>query len=73
MQLRKSIVFLKKKNVPRKTILVHIWLPILFNAFDNVKLYHLIVKRPLIPVFQIRVRNVKLVLLISAKTYVVGN
>ena len=34
--LYNRIVFFLKKNVPRKTILVHKWLPILLNAFDSV-------------------------------------
>ena len=51
-------VFVKKKNVPRKIILVHKSLPILFNAFDSVLLYYRTVKRLLIPTY-----NGKIVLL----------
>ena len=53
----------KDKNVPKKIILVHKWLPILLNAIDSVVLYYRAVKRLLIPILQIRVRNRKLVLL----------
>ena len=42
---------------------MHKWLPILVNAFDSVLLYGRTVKRLLIPVLQIRVRNVKVFLL----------
>ena len=48
----------KDKNVPKKTILVHKWLLILYML-----LYYRTVKRLLIPILQIRVRNGKLVLL----------
>ena len=53
----------KDKNVPKKIILVQKWLSILLNAFDSVLLYYRTVKRLLIPILQIRVRNGKLVLL----------
>ena len=51
--------YFQRKNVPWKTILVHIWLPILLNEFNSVVLYYLIVKRLLKPFRQISVRNVK--------------
>ena len=52
------IVFVKTiLNAPKNTILVHKWLPILLNAFDSVLLYYRTVKRLLIPILQIRVRN----------------
>ena len=63
MQKYSRIVFVKKKNVRKKIILVHKWLPILLNAFDSVLLYYRTVKRLLIPILQIRVRNGKLFLL----------
>ena len=53
----------KDKNVSKKIILVQKWLSILLNAFDSVLLYYRTVKRLLIPILQIRVRNGKLVLL----------
>ena len=42
---------------------MHKWLPILLNAFDSVLLHYRTLKRLLIPILQIRVRNGKLVLL----------
>ena len=42
---------------------MHKWLPILLNAFDCVLLHYRTVKRLLIPILQIRVRNGKIVLL----------
>ena len=44
-------------------ILVHKWLLILLYGFDSVLLYYRTVKRLLIAILQIRVRNGKLVLL----------
>ena len=63
MQKLNRIVPVKTKNVPKKIILVQKWLPILLNAFDSVLLYYRTVKRLLITILQIRVRNGKLVLL----------
>ena len=44
-----------------------------FNAFDGVYLYYLIVKRLLIPVLQIRVRNVNLFVLFVNQNICCGN
>ena len=53
----------KDKNVRKKIIFVLKWLSILLNAFDSLYLYYRTVKRLLISILQIRVRNGKLVLL----------
>ena len=53
-------------------MLVHKSLPILLNTFDSVVLYYRTVKRLLIPILQIRVRNGKLVLLFLNQTIFCG-
>ena len=64
MQTLNRIVLVKTKNVPKKINVVQKWLSILLNAFDSVLLlYYRTVKRLLLPILQIRVRNGKLVLL----------
>ena len=63
MQKCNRIAFVMTRMPPRRLFLVHKWLPILLNAFDSILLYYRTVKRLLIPILQIRVRNGKLVLL----------